>query len=68
MIHEEAESFEELAAYGTRDVEWGRPDGAVTLRGAAVSPSCSRCFGQRRTSGGSSPRRKGEKARRTSRC
>ncbi len=39
MIHEEAESFEELAAYGTRDVEWGRPDGAVTLRGAAVSPS-----------------------------
>ena len=39
LIHEEAESFEELAAYGTRDVEWGRPDGAVTLRGAAVSPS-----------------------------
>ena len=39
LIHEEAESFEELAAYGTRDVEWGRPDGAVTLRGATVSPS-----------------------------
>ena len=39
LIQEEAESFEELAAYGTRDVEWGRPDGAVTLRGATVSPS-----------------------------
>ena len=39
MIQEAAESFEQLAAYGTRDVEWARPDGAVTLRGATVSPS-----------------------------
>ncbi len=39
LLREEAESFEQLAAYGTRDVEWAGPDGAVTLRGATVSPS-----------------------------
>ena len=39
LIEEEAESFEQIAAYGTRGVEWERPDGPVTLRGATVSPS-----------------------------
>ena len=39
VLQEAAESFEQLAAYGSRSVEWARPDGAVTLRGATVSPS-----------------------------
>ena len=39
VLQEAAESFEQLAAYGKREVEWVRPDGAVTLRGATVSPS-----------------------------
>ncbi len=36
---EEAESFEHLAAYREGSMEWTGPDGAVTLRGAAVSPA-----------------------------
>ena len=36
---EDAESFEHLAAYRGSSLEWTGPDGAVTLRGAAVSPS-----------------------------
>ena len=36
---EDAESFEHLAAYQERSLEWTGPDGAVTLRGAAVSPA-----------------------------
>ena len=39
VLQEAAESFEQLAAYGPLSVEWARPDGAVTLRGATVSPS-----------------------------
>ena len=39
VLQEAAESFEQLAAYGKRAVEWARPDGAVILRGATVSPS-----------------------------
>ena len=39
VLQEAAESFEQLAAYGSRSVDWARPDGAVTLRGAAVTPS-----------------------------
>ena len=39
LIQKEAESFEQLAAYGVRDVDWVGPAGAVTLRGATVSPS-----------------------------
>ena len=39
VLQEAAESFEQLAAYGKRGVEWMRPEGAVTLRGAAVTPS-----------------------------
>ena len=38
-IQEEAESFERLAAYEERSVDWLSPDGAVTLNGATVSPS-----------------------------
>ena len=37
-IQEEAESFEYLAAYEERSVDWLSPDGAVTLDGATVSP------------------------------
>ena len=39
LIRDEAESFEGLAVYRARTVEWLRRDGAVTLSGAAVSPS-----------------------------
>ena len=35
---EGAESFEGLAVYQERSVEWAGPDGGVTLSGAAVSP------------------------------
>ena len=35
----EARSFEHIAAYRESSVEWASPDGAVTLRGAVVSPS-----------------------------
>ena len=34
---EDAESFEGLAVYQERSVEWAGPDGVVTLSGAAVS-------------------------------
>ena len=36
---EDAESFEHLAAYRESSLEWAGPDGAVPLRGAAVSPA-----------------------------
>ena len=36
---EGAESFEHVAAYRGSSLEWTGPDGAVTLRGAAVSPA-----------------------------
>ncbi len=36
---QEAESFEHLAAYRESSAEWAGPDGAVTLRGATVSPA-----------------------------
>ena len=39
LIRDEAESFEQFAVYAVRGVEWMRPEGAVTLRGAAVTPS-----------------------------
>ena len=39
VVRDEAESFKQLAVYRARAVEWARPDGAVTLRGATVSPS-----------------------------
>ncbi len=38
-IVEEAESFEQLAAYRESSEDWNGPDGAVTLNGASVSPS-----------------------------
>ena len=38
-IVEEAESFEQIAAYRPSTFEWARPEGAVTLRGAQVSPA-----------------------------
>ncbi len=34
-----AESFEQLAGYGERSVEWSSPDGVVALRGGSASPS-----------------------------
>ena len=39
LLRDDAESFEQLAAYRASAVEWAGPDGAVTLRGARVSPS-----------------------------
>ena len=39
LIRDEAESFEQFGVYAVRGVEWKRPEGAVTLRGAAVTPS-----------------------------
>jgi len=39
LLEENAESFEQLAAYRAAAVDWAGPDGAVTLRGARVSPS-----------------------------
>ena len=38
-VVEEAESFEQLAAFRERSVDWDGPDGAVTLNGASVSPA-----------------------------
>ena len=35
---EDAEAFEDLAAYQESSVEWAGPEGVVTLSGAAVSP------------------------------
>ena len=39
LLQDDAESFEQLAAYRAASVDWAGPDGAVTLRGARVSPS-----------------------------
>ena len=39
LLQGEARSFEQLAAYRAAAVDWAGPDGAVTLRGARVSPS-----------------------------
>ena len=39
QIQEDAESFEQLAAYQDSSVDWASPDGTVTLNGATVSPS-----------------------------
>ena len=39
LIRDEAASFEQFGVYAGRGVEWTRPEGAVTLRGAAVTPS-----------------------------
>ena len=36
---EEAESFEQLAGYGSSSFEWRGPEGRVTLRAARVSPA-----------------------------
>ena len=36
---EEAESFEQLAGYGSSSFEWRGPEGGVTLRAARVSPA-----------------------------
>ena len=38
-IVEEAESFEQIAAYRPATFEWAGPEGAVTLRAARVSPA-----------------------------
>ena len=38
-IREEASSFEHLAAYEERSLDWLSPAGAMTLNGATVSPS-----------------------------
>ena len=38
-VLEGAGSFEQLAAYQERSVEWASPEGTATLRGAAVSPA-----------------------------
>ena len=38
-VLQDAESFEHLAAYRESSLDWAGSDGAVTLRGAAVSPS-----------------------------
>ena len=38
-IMEEADSFEQIAAYRPSTFEWAGPVGAVTLRGARVSPA-----------------------------
>ncbi len=39
LLEDDAESFEHVAAYRAAAVDWAGPDGAVTLRGARVSPS-----------------------------
>ena len=39
QVRDEAESFEQLAAYRETSVEWDGPDGAVTVNGASVSPA-----------------------------
>ena len=39
LLQDEAESFEQLAAYRPRSFNWSSPDGVVSLSGAAVSPS-----------------------------
>ena len=39
LLQEEVESFEQIAAYRARSVDWTGPDGVVPLRGATVSPS-----------------------------
>ena len=39
LLQDEAESFEQLAAYRPRPFNWSSPDGVVSLSGAAVSPS-----------------------------
>ena len=39
LLGDEAESFEQLAAYRPLAAEWSGRDGAVTLSGAAVSPA-----------------------------
>ena len=39
LLQDEAESFEQLAAYRPRPFNWSSPDGVVALSGAAVSPS-----------------------------
>ena len=39
LLDEHAESFEQIAAYRAAAFDWAGPDGAVTLRGARVSPS-----------------------------
>ena len=39
QVREEAQSFEQIAAYRESSAEWASPDGAVTLRSAVVSPS-----------------------------
>ena len=39
QVVDEAESFEQLAAYRESSLEWNAPDGPVTLDGASVSPS-----------------------------
>ena len=46
QVQEEAESFEQLAAYGAFTFEWIGPDGAGR-RGAAVSPALLRLLGAR---------------------
>ena len=38
-VREEAESFEQLATYQERSVNWNGPDGELALSGAAVSPA-----------------------------
>lgn len=38
-LQQEADSFEHVAGYASRNVVWNGPDGPVTLRGAMVSPS-----------------------------
>ena len=39
LLQEQVESFEQIAAYRARSVDWTGPDGVVSLRGATVSPS-----------------------------
>ena len=39
LLQGEVESFEQIAAYRARSVDWTGPDGVVPLRGATVSPS-----------------------------
>ena len=39
LLQESVESFEQIAAYNPRSVDWTGPDGVVPLRGATVSPS-----------------------------
>ena len=39
LLQDEAESFEQLAAYRPRSFNWSSPNGVVSLSGAAVSPS-----------------------------